>query len=143
MASDSLITDFPAGYRDDIDAANWINHLTLMIDNLRTGVPQTYSLVGSDLDAFQVNKEAFRYLASYNGVTFTLERTRQVISLRGLAAIDNVDMLNPADTPDFFFDLKQGSVAIPMDASEDSISDDYDAGYPIWVAPLTITSFKP
>ena len=143
MASDSLITDFPAGYRDDIDSENWVNYLAFMLGNLRSGVVQTYSLVGSDLDAFLVNMEAFRYLASHNGVKVKFSRTRQVISLRGLAEIDNVDLLNPADTPDFFFDLKQGSMAIPMDASEDSISDQYDAGFPIWIAPLTITHFKP
>jgi len=144
MASNSLITELPVGYREEgIDASAWVNYLVLMIDNLKQGEPRSYSIVGMDLDKFLLNKDALRYLAAQNGVTLTFKRTMQVISLSALAEIENVDLLNPADTPDLFFLLKQGAIAIPMEGSEDSISDHYDAGYPIWTAQVNITGYKP
>lgn len=144
MASDSLITNLPAGYRtESVDVTPWVDYLVAMIDNLKQGVPRSYAIVGIELDPFSQNKDALRYLAAQNGVQLKFGRTMQVISLDALNEIENVDTLNPADTPDCFFLLKQGAMAIPMDDSEDSISDHYDAGFPIWTATVNITKYTP
>lgn len=144
MASDSLITELPAGYREEgIDVTSWVHYLALMICNLKQGEPRSYVIVGMDLDKFLLNKDALRYLAAQNGVTLTFQRTKQVISLSALHEIENVELLNPADTPDLFFLLKQDAIAIPMEGTEDSISDHYDAGFPIWIATVNITKYTP
>lgn len=144
MAPDSLITELPEGYREEgIDVDNWLDQFVFMLDNLKVGEPAIYSVVGIDLDKFLLNKDAFRFLAAQNGVKVRFERSMQVMSLTGLHQAENVELLNPAQLPDTFFELTQGAVVIPMDDSRDAISDDYDAGYPIWTAHMHIVKYEP
>lgn len=142
METGSLITEFPDGYRD-VDVEYWIDYLAMMHDNLLRGEIQTYSVVGIDSTAFWINRGAFQYLCAKNGIDVTFSRIRQIISLESLLNQDRVFLLNPAPLPGTFMELKQGSMAIPMDDTEDAISDHYDAGSPIWHSDVNIRRFTP
>lgn len=122
----------------DIDTDLWAAEALCMLKNQDWNVRPHY-LVG--LDEFDM----WRHTLAFNHVMKAQEvpliphkrnMVRQRMSLDGMLDQDNIYIMPGNPHPNTFFDLMEGSFAIPMGNSLDAISDAYDSGHAIWIVQL-------
>lgn len=121
---------------DSVDTDNWADEALCLLQN-RDWKTRPYYLVGTDAKAFHLSALAFYWVMGLQGLEFHKHQrfdAFQRVSAEGLKRA-GVEVIHGSH-PESFFDLMAGAFAIPMGEGIDSVSDSYDAGFPIWVLPL-------
>jgi len=121
---------------DDVDTDNWAAEALCMLQNADWAV-RPHFLVGLDEHDMWRSVLAFNHVMKVQGVPMFLparNTIRQRMSRSGLLA-EGLSIMG-GNHPESFFDLMEGSFAIPMGATIDAVSDAYDEGHAIYVVQL-------
>ena len=123
---------------DGVDTDIWAAEALCMLQN-RDWKDRPHYLVGLDEPDMWQHTLAFHHVMKAQGVPLVLHKrnmVRQRISSEGMIAMENVYPMPKHPHPNTFFDLMEGSFAIPMADPLAAISDAYDSGLPIWIVQL-------
>ena len=139
MAQLSVIPERMPVRFEHVDTEIWAAEALCMLQN-RDWATRAYHLVGLDEQKMWEHIKAFIYVMKLQGVPIFLPKRdsiRQRISNAGLKAMDNVSIMNGYH-PNTFFELMEGSFAVPMGNRLEEIEQAYDAGTPIWICTANI-----
>jgi hypothetical protein len=123
---------------DDVDTDLWAAEALCMLKNQDWNT-RPHFLVG--LDEFDMWRHSLAFYHVMKAQEVPVIRharntVRQRMSLDGMLEQENIYPMPGTTNPNTFFDLMEGSFAIPMGDSIDAISDAYDSGHAIWIVKL-------
>lgn len=123
---------------DDVDTDLWAAEALCMLKNQDWNV-RPHFLVGLDEHDMWRHSLAFYHVMKAQEVPIirhARNSVRQRMSREGMLSEENIYIMPGHVHPETFFDLMEGSFAIPMGDTIDAISDAYDSGHAIWIVQL-------
>lgn len=139
MAQRSVIPEVMPGQYKSVDCNIWADHALMMLQN-RDWNTRAYYFVGVDEKLLHQASKAFYWVMKQQGLEFVEHKrsaVRQRMSAKGIQQLGNVSIFGGYH-PNTFFELVEGSFAIPLGDSLEAIEKCYDAGFPIWIVQLKV-----